>query len=75
MSSIGAEGLGARLFVALQYLLPQHLLSRLAYALTRSRLRWLKNALIESFVDHFHPDMAEAVEPVPIRYELSLIHI
>jgi len=69
MSSIGAEGLGARLFVALQYLLPQHLLSRLAYALTRSRLRWLKNALIESFVDHFHPDMSEAAEPVPLRYE------
>jgi phosphatidylserine decarboxylase len=69
MSSSDPGSLGARLFVALQYLLPQHLLSRLAYSLTRSRLVWLKNALIESFVDHFHPDMAEAVEPVPIRYE------
>src|SRR5215469_17674823 len=69
MSNNGAEGLGARLFVALQYLLPQHLLSRLAYTLTRSRLKWLKNALIESFVDNFHPDMSEAAEPAPLRYE------
>lgn len=67
--SADGEGLGARLFVALQYLLPQHLLSRLAYALTRSRLWWLKNALIESFVDHFRPDMSEAAEPRPLQYE------
>jgi phosphatidylserine decarboxylase len=67
--SADGEGLGARAFVALQYLLPQHLLSRLAYSLTRSRLSWLKNALIESFVDHFHPDMSEAAEPGPLKYE------
>ena len=67
MSAAG-EGLGARAFVALQYLLPQHLLSRLAYALTRSQIRLLKNALIESFVDHFHPDMSEAAEPEPLKY-------
>jgi len=67
--STDGDSPGTRLFVALQYLLPQHLLSRLAYALTRSRLRWLKNALIESFVDHFHPDMSEAAEPLPLKYD------
>jgi phosphatidylserine decarboxylase len=67
--SADGEGLGARLFVALQYLWPQHLLSRLAYTLTRSRMPWLKNALIESFVDHFHPDMSEAAQPEPLKYE------
>ena len=68
MSPAG-EGLGARLFVALQYLLPQHLLSQLAHAVTRSRIPWLKNALIESFIGHFHPDMSDAVDPQPLRYE------
>ena len=61
--------LRARLFVALQYLLPQHLLSRVVHRLTRSRLRPLKNALIGAFVRHFHPDMSEAAEPEALRYE------
>ena len=38
--------LGDRLFVALQYLLPQHLLSRLLGRLAHARLAPLKNALI-----------------------------
>ncbi len=60
--------LRARMFVALQHLLPQHLLSRLVHRLARSRLRPLKNALIGAFVRHFHPDMSEAAEPEPLRY-------
>lgn len=64
----GDESIRARLFVALQYLMPQHGLSRLVYALARSRARWLKNALIDSFVDHFHPDMSEAEHPDPRSY-------
>ena len=64
----GDESIPARLFVALQYLLPQHGLSRLVYALAHSRARWLKNALIDSFVDHFHPDMSEAENPDPRSY-------
>lgn len=58
----------ARMFVALQHVLPQHLLSRVVHRLTRSRLRPLKNALIGAFVRHFHPDMSEASEPEPLRY-------
>jgi phosphatidylserine decarboxylase len=58
-----------RLFVTLQYLLPHHLLCRLVYALTRSRRAWLKNLLIRRFIAHFRPNMAEALEPDPWRYE------
>lgn len=60
--------LRARMFVALQYLLPQHPLSRVVHRLTRCRLRPLKDALIGAFVRHFHPDMSEAAEPEPLRY-------
>jgi phosphatidylserine decarboxylase len=69
MSGDDTEGVRARLFVALQYLLPQHLLSRLAYSLTRSRVRLVKDALIASFVNSFHPDMSDAEQPDPRRFE------
>ncbi|HTT04734.1 MAG TPA: archaetidylserine decarboxylase [Steroidobacteraceae bacterium] len=59
----------ARLFVTLQYLLPHHLLCRLAYALTRSRRPWLKNLLIRRFVQHYRPRMSDAIEPDALRYE------
>jgi len=68
---MGAEPsppLRARLFVALQYLIPQHALSRLAHALTRSPRPALKNTLIRRFVRGFHPDMTEATERDPCRY-------
>jgi phosphatidylserine decarboxylase len=60
--------LGARLFVALQYMLPQHLLSRGVYHATRSRIQPVKNALISSFMRGFRPEMSDAVEPDPLRY-------
>lgn len=60
--------LGAKLFVAIQYVLPQHLLSRVIYHATRSRIGPVKNALIASFVRGFKPDMSDAVEPDPLRY-------
>ena len=60
--------LGARLFVWLQYLLPQHALSRLVWHVTRSRSVPLKNFLIERFMNGFHPDMSDAVEPQPTSY-------
>ena len=56
------------LFLRLQYLLPHHLLCRIAYALTRSRIPWLKNLLIEAFVRGYRPRMADALEPEPLRY-------
>jgi phosphatidylserine decarboxylase len=55
-------------FVALQYLLPHHLLCRLAYALTRSQVRWFKNWLIGAFMRGYAPEMADAAEPNPLAY-------
>lgn len=60
--------LGARIFVAMQYLLPQHFLSRQVYRLARSRVKPLKNALIGSFVQHFKPDMSDAADREPRDY-------
>jgi phosphatidylserine decarboxylase len=56
------------LFVRLQYLLPHHLLCRIAYALTRARAPWLKNLLIDAFMRGYQPYMGDALEPEPRRY-------
>src|SRR5262249_40242389 len=63
-----APAVGERLFVATQYLIPQHLLSRLVYRLTRSRLAAVKNALIDSFIHRFSPDMSDALQRDPRAY-------
>jgi len=68
MSEPDPDSLQARLFVALQYLLPQHLLSQLVHWATRSRVRWVKNALIDNFVVNFHPDMSDAVQSQPLEF-------
>lgn len=61
-------GVGGRAFVALQHLLPQHGISRLVLAATRSRSPAFKNALIRLFVRGFRPDMSDAVETEPTAY-------
>ncbi len=53
----------AQLFVALQYLLPQHGLSTLMHRLARLRWRPLKDALIQRFVRLYQIDMTQALEP------------
>jgi phosphatidylserine decarboxylase len=58
----------AWLFVALQYLLPQHFLSRVVHRIARTRLWPVKNLLIKSFVRAFRPDMSEATQPNPLAY-------
>ena len=63
------DGLAARAFIALQYLMPQHALTALVHAATRSRVPRLKNLLIERFVGGYHPDMSDALEPDPLKYE------
>jgi phosphatidylserine decarboxylase len=60
--------LRARLFVAMQHLLPQHFLSRQVHRLARVRVKPVKNALIGSFVRHFRPDMSDAADPEPRDY-------
>jgi phosphatidylserine decarboxylase len=61
-------GAGGRAFVALQHLLPQHGISRLVLAATRSRSVGFKNALIRLFVRGFQPEMSDAVETEPTAY-------
>jgi len=39
VSALDADSVRARLFLTLQYLLPQHFVSRLAYRITRSACR------------------------------------
>ena len=52
-----------RAFVLLQYLLPQHLLSRLVGALARSRWAPVRRPLVALFLRGYRPDLTEAVEP------------
>ena len=63
-----SPGVSGRAFVALQHLLPQHGISRLVLAATRSRAPGFKNALIKLFMRGFKPDMADAVEREPTEY-------
>jgi phosphatidylserine decarboxylase len=68
MDSEKSPRLRDRLFVAMQYPLPQHFLSRVVYRLTRSRSPLLKNALIRGFMRGFSPDMSDALQPDALAY-------
>ena len=57
-----------RLFAWLQYLLPQHGISRLVLKATRVRTAWFKNALIRGFLRMFDVDMKDAEQTDPLRY-------
>jgi phosphatidylserine decarboxylase len=59
----------ARLFVLLQYLLPQHGVSRLIHRLTRVRKRWFKDAFIRVFTRLFEVDLSEAAGRSAADYE------
>jgi phosphatidylserine decarboxylase len=58
-----------KLFVLLQYVLPQHALSRLVHRVTRIRARWFKDALIRGFVRLFRVDMSDAAAAGPEAFE------
>jgi phosphatidylserine decarboxylase len=62
------SGLRGRLFVWLQYVLPQHGLSRLILAATRVRAAWFKNWTIRGFLSLYRVDMSEAADSNPYRY-------
>jgi phosphatidylserine decarboxylase len=63
-----SDAIGGRLFVWLQYVLPQHALSRLILAATRVRTPWFKNLLTRGFLWLFSVDMSEAAQTDPYRY-------
>jgi len=61
-------GFAGRLFVWLQYLLPQHGISRLILAATRVRAPWFKNAIIRGFLKLYDVDMQVAADSDPVSY-------
>lgn len=56
------------LFILMQYLLPQHLLSRLAGALAGCRVTAIKNPFINWFVRRYNVEMEQAQETDPTAY-------
>ena len=57
-----------RLFILSQYLLPHHLLSRLAGGLANCTWDWVKNPFINWFVKRYQVDMSQAIEQDPTAY-------
>lgn len=57
-----------RLFALLQYLVPQHLLSRTVGYLADSRVGWIKNTLILFFLKRYGINMAEAEQSDPFAF-------
>ena len=51
------------------YLLPKNILTQFAGILANSKVRWLKNYLIQDFVKKYPVNMQEALEPNPLAYE------
>ena len=56
------------LFIASQYLTPQHLLSRVIGKLASCNKPWLKDNLIKLFIDRYQVDMSIAENPDPKSY-------
>ncbi|MDX1802696.1 MAG: archaetidylserine decarboxylase [Alcanivorax sp.] len=57
------------LFVSLQYLVPQHALSRLVGTLARSEVPWIKTTFINTFMKRFNIDLSEAEISDPDQFE------
>ena len=56
------------LFIALQHLVPLHLLSRLVGKVAACRTGWVKNLFITRFIRQYQVDMSEALNPDPASY-------
>jgi phosphatidylserine decarboxylase len=56
------------IFILMQYLLPQHLLSSLGGILANCRITWVKNTLIRAALRHYAIDMREAQQQDPFAY-------
>lgn len=57
-----------RFFILLQYLLPQHLLSRLAGLVAENRSLWFKQRFITWFIKKYQVNMSEALVEDPNAY-------
>ena len=58
-----------KIFSAVQYLVPQHSLSRAAGWLANTTISWIKNPFTQWFVKQYKIDMSEAEEENPLAYE------
>lgn len=56
------------LFIIVQYLIPQHALSRLVAKIADCQVPWVKNTFIEWFHRRYQVDMSEALESDPTLY-------
>lgn len=68
MSEAPSISSGDRLFAALQYVLPKHLMSRAIYAITRSESPFVKRTFLRIFLGLFDINMAEAAQSDPYAY-------
>ena len=57
-----------RILAGFQYILPQHLLSRIVYKLMRCEIAWVKNLLIRFISNIAGINFAEALSPDPSDY-------
>lgn len=56
-------------FIALQYIIPQHLLSRMAGWLAETSIEWIKNPFTQWFVRQYGVNMSEAIIEDPTAYK------
>jgi len=56
------------LFIALQYITPQTLLSRVAGYVAQTKIPWIKNPIMQWFVKRYNVDMSIAAEPDLTQY-------
>ncbi len=61
--------LAARLLTWPQYLLPQQLLTAIAWRLSTCRVGWFKNVFIRTFASLFHVNLEEAERNQPEQYD------
>jgi phosphatidylserine decarboxylase len=65
---MSGRSLAERAFIGLQYLLPQHLLSRLVGWVAASRIGVVRTVLIRAFLGRYPVDLAEAAASDPAAY-------
>lgn len=58
-----------QLFILFQYIVPQHLLSRLVGKLAECKTPWIKNPLIKAFIKQYNVNMAESQQSEAEYYD------
>jgi phosphatidylserine decarboxylase len=66
---VSKRDIGERAFIGLQYLLPQHVLSRAAGVLAECRIGAVRAGLIRMFMNRYAVDLSEAVRTDPGAYD------